>query len=189
MDQKRVTDAGTCLPEGTAMLEYLLGEMAQGNTRALEEFYHRTARQAYACALALLKNPQDAEDILHDAYLRAWNMSGSYRPGGRPVGWLLTILHNLACMKLRGGKRSVTVSSDDLDAFFCAHPGIDPDDRILLRAALLKLPDEERQIVLLHAAAGLRHREIAQMMQLPLGTVLSKYGRALKKLKTEWEEC
>lgn len=62
-----------------------------------------------------------------------------------------------------------------------------PEDRAVLEAALNILSDQERQIVVLHAAAGLKHREIAKLLELPLPTVLSKYRRALSKLKTKLE--
>ena len=63
--------------------------------------------------------------------------------------------------------------------------GIDPDalGEAVTQEALARLSPEERQIVLLHAAAGLKHREIARLLELPLSTVLSKYHRGLKKLK------
>ena len=59
----------------------------------------------------------------------------------------------------------------------------DPTDRLVLEAALKALGEEERQVVLLHAASGLKHREIARDLGLPLSTVLSRYSRALKKLQ------
>lgn len=182
-------------PENRAdarQLEQLLAQMALGNADALAEFYQHTRRAAYALALSLMQNPQDAEDVLQDAYLRAWTMAGQYRVGavpGRPVGWLLTILRNLAYSKLRSQKRAVPLSTEDLDLFFADRPTVSSEDRLVLNAALLALSDEERQIVLLHAAGGLKHREIAQLLGLTLSTVLSKYHRALKKLKNHWEEC
>ena len=63
------------------------------------------------------------------------------------------------------------------------------EDRMMLEAVLSALSDEERQIVTLHALTGLRHREIAALLGLPLPTVLSKYSRALKKLQLAWKEA
>ena len=62
-----------------------------------------------------------------------------------------------------------------------------PEDRALLEQALGTLEEQARRIVLLHAVTGLKHREIAQLLELPLATVLSKYHRALKKLKAQLE--
>ena len=65
--------------------------------------------------------------------------------------------------------------------------GVHPEDRALLEQALGTLEEQARRIVLLHAVTGLKHREIAQLLELPLATVLSKYHRALKKLKAQLE--
>ena len=67
-------------------------------------------------------------------------------------------------------------------------PAVTHEDRLMLQAMLSALGDEERQIVTLHALTGLRHREIAALLGLPLPTVLSKYSRALKKLQQAWKE-
>lgn len=63
-------------------------------------------------------------------------------------------------------------------------PAFTSEDRLILRTAMEALSDEERQIVALHALSGFRHREIAEVLELPLATVLSKYHRALKKLRS-----
>ena len=66
-------------------------------------------------------------------------------------------------------------------------PAVTAEDRAVLQAALGALDDQERQAVLLHAVSGLKHREIAEILELPLPTVLSKYHRALKKLRKQLE--
>ena len=63
-------------------------------------------------------------------------------------------------------------------------PEVTLEDRQMLQEALARLGEEERRIVLLHAVTGLKHREIAALLELPLSTVLSKYHRGLKKLKS-----
>ena len=62
------------------------------------------------------------------------------------------------------------------------------DDRLMVRACMEQLRDDERKVLLLHAVAGFRHREIAEFLDLPLSTVLSKYTRASKKLRTIMEK-
>ena len=68
------------------------------------------------------------------------------------------------------------------------HPAVSREDRLTLQALLEQLEDQEREIVTLHALTGLKHREIAALLEIPLATVLSKYSRALKKLKNAWKE-
>lgn len=103
------------------------------------------------------------------------------------MGWLLTVARNLALMKLRQGRRQVELDEEEWDAIPDDSPSVSPEDRQVLQTALAALGSQERQVVLLHAVTGLKHREIAALLELPLATVLSKYHRALKKLRVQLE--
>ena len=70
-----------------------------------------------------------------------------------------------------------------------ADSGLGDEEHLLLRACMEQLGGEERRIFLLHAVAGFKHREIAEFMELPLATVLSKYSRAVKKMRKYLEEA
>lgn len=78
---------------------------------------------------------------------------------------------------------------EDWQDRLASHESVTQEDRMALSALLAALEDTERQIVVLHALSGLKHREIAEMMQMPLPTVLSKYHRAMKKLRLAWKEA
>ena len=86
-------------------------------------------------------------------------------------------------MRLRREKKNAALSEEEWDAIPAQECGLDADERILLQYALAALSDEERRIVLLHAVTGMKHREIAALLELTLPTVLSKYHRALKKMR------
>ena len=167
-----------------AVLEGLLLRIAAGDQQALEELYRRTRAAVYALSLSCLKNAHDAQDSTQDTFVRVWESAPQYRPQGSPMAWLLTIARNLARMKLRQRERQAELSDEEWEAIPADSPGVTPEDRDLLQTALAGLEDQERQVVLLHAVTGLKHREIAALLELPLATVLSKYHRALKKLKT-----
>lgn len=169
-----------------AGLESLLLRMAVGDRDALESLYTETSAAVYGLALSVTKNAADAEDVLQETYLHAWSAAESYRSRGTPMAWLLTIAKNLALMKLRQGNRTTTLEAEEW-ALLPAAPSASPEDRLVLETALRRLGDEERQIVMLHAVAGMKHREIASLLDLALPTVLSKYHRALKKLRTYME--
>lgn len=97
------------------------------------------------------------------------------------MAWMLTITRNLARMALRGAGRQQTLTEEEWAALpGGGEPG---EDALVLREALQSLDEEERQVILLHAVSGLKHREIAALMERPLSTILSKYQRGLKKLK------
>ena len=165
-------------------LQQLLIRIAGGERDALAELYQRTRTAVYGFALSYLKNAQDAQDLAQDVYVQVWDCAVQYRPTGSPMGWLLTVCRNLCLMRLRRGERHATLSEEEWDAIPAQECGLDADERTLLQGALAKLADEERRIVLLHAVAGMKHREIAALLELPLPTVLSKYHRALKKMRS-----
>lgn len=175
-------------PMHSADLENLLSRIASGETEALAELYHQTSTSLYAYALSILKNAQDAEDILHDSYVILHSAAAGYRPAGKPMAWIITITKNLCFQKLRERKKTVDLPPEDWEPYLESHSGISPEERLLLAACMNRLSDVERQIVVLHATAGFRHREIASLLAMPLPTVLSKYSRALKKLKNYFRE-
>ena len=90
-------------------------------------------------------------------------------------------------MRLRREERHAALSEEEWDAIPAQECGLDADERTLLQQALAGLGEEERRIVLLHAVTGMKHREIAVLLELPLPTVLSKYHRALKKMRAYLE--
>lgn len=163
-------------------LEQLLLRTGQGDRDAFARLYGLTRDGVYALALSLLHDAHEAQDIAQDTFVKVWESAPAYRPQGSPMAWLLTVARNLARTRLRQGGRQVGLDEEAWNAIPAAAPDVSPEDRQLLQEALARLSPEERQIVLLHAAAGLKHRETAQLLELPLSTVLSKYHRGLKKL-------
>lgn len=156
--------------------------MAEGDRNAFTELYRQTSSAVYGFALSILRNKHDAEDVMHDAYIRAYTGAVSYKPMGKPLSWLLTIVRNLCYSKIRSGKVCEDLSQyENLAGTF----EDDSIDRVVLEQALKLLDTDERQIVILHALTGLKHREIAEIIGAPVGTVLSKYNRALRKLRKE----
>ena len=165
-------------------LQQLLIHIAGGEREALAELYQRTRSAVYGLALSYLKNAQDAQDLTQDVYVQVWDRAEQYRPTGSPMGWLLAVCRNLCLMRLRREERHAALSEEEWDASPARECGLDADERALLQGALASLADEERRIVLLHAVTGLKHRELAALLELPLPTVLSKYHRALKKMRS-----
>ena len=78
---------------------------------------------------------------------------------------------------------------EELEVIEGEDPFLTAEDRIVLRAAMEQLEDDEREIIMLHAVAGLKHREIAAQLERPLATVISRYHRAIRKLKAIIEEA
>lgn len=170
------------------MLETYLARIADGDKDSLALLYEQTHGAVYGFALSILRDRQDAEDVQHDTYIQIWRGAAGYRPAGKPMAWIYTITRNLARMRLREQGRTVAVSPEDWHTMFADIPAVDHEERLLLAALLEILSDEERQIVMLHAMTGLKHREIAELLEMKLATVLSKYNRAIKKLRHAWKE-
>lgn len=167
-------------------LKRLLLDIAAGERDALAELYRHTQTAVYGLALSYLKNFHDAQDLTQDVYVHVWNHAGQYRPVGSVMGWLLTVCRNLCLMRLRQQERQTSLDSEAWDALPAIPWGLTHDERMLLQQALGSLGEEERRIVLLHTS-GLKHREIASLLKLPLSTVLSKYHRSLKKMRSSLE--
>lgn len=172
-----------------AFLEERIKAIARGDTRALGELYDGTHAAVYGFALSLLKNAHDAEDVLQDAYLRIYHGAPGYRPDGKPMAWILTITRNLALTVLRKRQGGEVFAFDALERVLSENPAFSAEDAWILRAVLETLDEGERQLVTLHVIGGLKHRETARMLGIPLSTVLSKYARALGKLKRALKEA
>lgn len=166
--------------------EQLIALISTGDEEAFGQLYRNTDRALFGYILSLLGNPQDAEEVMQETYLKIWTCAASYRPQGKPLAWMLTIAKNLCYMRFRERKHQSDLGLEDLPegelGEMCSQVETAPE-RMVLTAALELLKEEERQIVLLHAAGGLKHREIASSLGMPLATVLSKYSRAMKKLE------
>ncbi|MBC8585561.1 RNA polymerase sigma factor [Youxingia wuxianensis] len=174
-------------PDRTRQLkidETLLQKIGEADDpQAFEQLYLLTERAVYSYVLSIVKNPEDTLDIVQETYLKVRSAAHLYKPLGKPLAWIFTIAKNLSRNFLRQKNHSI-VTDDFLaveeDEF---HYVTDRTDRMILEAALDILEEEDRQILLLHAVSGLRHREIAASLGVPLSTALSRYHRALKKLK------
>ena len=168
-------------------LEALLARIANEDKAALGELYERTKVAVYGFAMSLSHCPADAEDVLQDTYLAVYSAAGGYIPRGKPMAWIMTIAKNLARMRLRAARKHIDLGEENWGRYLASSPNVSPDERMLLQVAMKVLSDEQHQIVMLHAVAGMKHREIARMLDMPVATVLSKYSRAIKKLRIAME--
>lgn len=169
-------------------MENQLQLAGQGNSAALERIYHRTKPAIYAYLLSVLKNRTDAEDALQDTYVGIFQGASRYQPGGHSKSWIFTIAHNQAMMRFRDQKHFAQDSEAILELCPTQDDSDRAQDRLALETALQVLSREDCQIVMLHAVAGFKHREIGRLLNLPTGTVLSKYHRSIKQLKKKLTE-
>ena len=157
--------------------------IANGESGAFERLYQMTNSVIYAYALSVMKNVYDAQDVTHDCFVKVYLNAHTYNSLGKPMSWLLTIAKNICYSKFRSFKQVRQFSDDELERQLFETADIAVEDKLLVKCCLLKLSDDERTIVVLHAMSGLKHREIAKFLDLPLSTVITKYRRALTKLE------
>lgn len=167
---------------GEAVDEGLLPKVGQGDPAAFEALYRQTEKAVHALALSILRDPDEAQDVAQEVYLKVRAAAHLYVPQGKPLAWLFTITKNL-CRDAQRARGRADQAPEDIENDGRLSYVSDPTDRLVLEAALQTLGEEERSVVLLHAVSGMKHREIARDLDLPLSTVLSRYSRALKKLQ------
>lgn len=167
----------------SALSDELFRRISAGDSAALEILYEQTHEALYGFALSVLKNAHDAEDAVHDCFIAVRNNADSYRSFGKPLAWLFTITRNLCLQQLRRKSKYTDFPEENKEEYLPDNKTLNPEDKAVLSACMSELSDSERQIVVLHAVSGLKHREIAGILDTPLSTVLSKYHRAIKRLR------
>lgn len=169
-------------------LDDCIAALASGDMDAMTALYRAASAGVYAFALSVLKNSQDAQDVLHDTFVSVYTAADSYRSSDKPMAWIMTIAKNHCYKLLRQRQKTTDLSLEDWKDDPSLVTYIQSDNKLLLNYCMKLLSDQERQIVVLHAVSGFKHREIASMLGLALPTVLSKYNRAIKKLKNQLEK-
>lgn len=169
-------------------LDRLIYNIADGDCNALAVLYEKTSKNVYSFALSILKDTHMAQDVLQDCYLNIYSSAVSYSGRGKPMAWILTITRNLCLKCIRYQTKCIPVSDEEWSFTPQEETDFSAEDRIILSQCMNLLNDTERQIVVLHAVSSLKHREIASLLKIPLPTVLSKYNRAIKKLRNAFEK-
>jgi len=144
---------------------------------------------AYNLARWLTRNEQDAEDVVQEAYLRAWKFFGSFR-GGESRPWLLTIVRRTCYTWLQHNRAPEGVTEFDDERHSVASEEANPETLLLqrvnaqvLRQALEALPVEFREVIILRELEDCSYKEIAAITDVPLGTVMSRLARARQRLQ------
>jgi len=160
--------------------ERLVQRMAARDEAALAELYRRYGPYLAALSRRMLRDADEVQGCVQDAFVRAWEAAGRFDPAKASAKtWLVTIGHRVALNRLRG-KRLSTVP---LEAWDAPTPADDPVDRIALEGAVGELEPDERELVELAFYQGHSHQELADMTGRPLGTVKTKLRGALHKLR------
>jgi RNA polymerase sigma factor (sigma-70 family) len=158
-----------------------------GDPEAVRELYRRYGPLVYAVAYRALGDRDTAEEAVQQTFLQAWRAARSFDPLREPGPWLATIARRVAIDLHRREARRAAERLDDASAADAAVVTLPPDVERLhdvweVRQALAELPEDERRLVTLQHLRGLSHREIAEQLAVPVGTVKSRSHRAHRRL-------
>jgi RNA polymerase sigma-70 factor (ECF subfamily) len=154
----------------------------------------------YSAALRMTRNPADAEDLVQETYLKAYRGFGSFEQGTNLKAWLYRILTNTFINRYRAAKRRPDETDlDDVEDFYLyrrlggleeARAGRSAEDEMMdffseeeVKAAVEALPEQFRMAVLLADVEGFSYKEIASILDIPIGTVMSRLHRGRKNLQ------
>lgn len=171
-------------------VEALAGRLRLRDPQAMVQLYDLFSRRAFGLAYRVLGDGTDAEDVVQESFMALWRQADRIDPNrGRLTAYLLTIVHRRAIDALRARRRreirTITLepeldAQDTLDVEAAALASL---DGARVRAHVEQLPPEQRRVIELAFFEGYTHAEIAQRLQLPLGTVKSRIRLGMEKLR------
>ena len=178
--------------------EALVRLIVQARAEALGELYGRYGRLVFSLALNSVGNPVTAEEITQDVFLRVWQRARQYRPDRAKVStWLTSITRHGAIDQLR--RRGSRPEQHNV-AWAELAPGAEPSvngpeqaaalamERERVRAAIAQLPEEQQQVLALAYFQGLTQSQMAETLDLPLGTVKTRIRLGMQKLRDLLQE-
>ncbi len=174
-------------------LEDLVSAMSRGERTAFTALYEQTVGQVFAIARCMLRNKEDAEEIVCDVYTFAWQRAKAYdRTRGSVMAWLAVMTRNRTVDRLRQRRETLSLDDERHDGLSksLVADGLSPEQILAqfqsesaVHRALSGLSDQRRQLIGLAFFHGMTHEEIAVIVGLPLGTVKSHIRRALAVLQ------
>lgn len=178
--------------------EECISRMAQGDKEGLRMIYEEYIGYIYAVVLDVLKNKENAEDISADFFIKLWSVAASYKPGNGHRAWMVRIARNMSIDFLRRHRRmELTDKMEDAgetsegdnygrsiygaDVVSCVEEEVISD--VSLKEALDMLNEKEREVINLKIVADMTFKEIAELLNTPMGTITWRYQNAIKKLR------
>jgi RNA polymerase sigma-70 factor, ECF subfamily len=161
------------------------------DTHAFATLYDRHSRAAYSLAYRMMGEPQAAEDLTQESFLKLWRAAGSYRSErGSVRTWLLSIVHNQGIDQLRSiasrrrTQQKVELSAPTSEASEAFLESWRNSQREQVREAMKALPKEQLKVLELAYYSGYTHVEIAELLEVPLGTVKGRMRLGLQKIRS-----
>jgi RNA polymerase sigma-70 factor (ECF subfamily) len=184
----------------------LVRRAQEGDQAAFRALFDRYHRRVFAVALGVLRNPADARDVVQEAFVKVHRHLGSFQGASSFYTWLYRITMNLSIDQVRRRKAARQVDYDDalkrdpddgadpanvMPEYAAADPGKTQGRKELagkIQVALATLPEYHRQVILLREVEGLSYEEIAKVMKVPKGTIMSRLFHARRKMQAALAE-
>jgi RNA polymerase sigma-70 factor (ECF subfamily) len=172
--------------------EQLIERITTGDQAALAELYARYGTPVYSICRRALGNPALAEEAAQDTFMKVWRNPAAWdAKRGRFSSWLLTVARYTAIDLLRAEQRQPTDTAEPIEDMHLAAGTGRPDDPLLrdghlLRSLIAQLPPEQAQVVTMGFFHGYTHSDLAEKLDLPLGTVKTRVRLGLQKLRQMW---
>jgi len=174
--------------------EALLPSVARGDTAAFESLYDRYSSTLYALLLRILANPEDAQEVLQEAFVKAWTNAKMFDASrGSEIAWLISIARSRGIDRLRSRRirvdrendagREISIRSSFVESTTGADKAVQSQESSAVRSALSELPDAQRAALELAYFEGLSQSEIAAKLGEPLGTIKTRMQLGMKKLR------
>ena len=176
------------LPEAALLLR-----IRRGDEAALSELYDKLGGLVYSVAYHILQNTTLAEEVTQDTFLKVWNQAHTWDSDrGRVTTWLATIARYTAIDRLRVEQRRQPREQVDVEDIINVFGKLSPmdepgwaDERLIV-SLMQNLPEDQRQVIELAYFKDMSHTEMADFLNIPLGTVKGRVRAALTKLKDMW---
>ena len=174
------------IKEQNNIIENAIVGLANGDVDAMDILYSTIKTDVYAFALSKVYNKNDADDILQDTFLRIYENAKLYVPLGKPMAWVFTVELNIINRYFQLKSRYDVLNDETIIHDIVDESNYSKNNEIqdeYLITLLESLDEFEREVISLHLVSDLKFREIAEMLNKPLSTILSKYNRAIKKMR------
>ena len=157
--------------------------LKNGDNDAFDYLYYQTKNSVFLVILSILKDYSLTEDIMQDTYMNMIRVLDKYQEGTNFKNWIVTMARNLAINEYNRRRKETLVDITEENNLFGGIEDTNKYDGWLINDLIEHLDEQERQVFLLRIVEGMLHKEISQVLDMPLGTVLWIYQKAIRKLK------
>jgi RNA polymerase sigma-70 factor (ECF subfamily) len=167
-------------------IKLLVKQLQNGDISVFDDIYYATKDTVYYTILSIIKDSSLSEDIMQETYLKALEKIHTYKPRSSFNSWIVTIARNLAINEYNRRKRELKVDPQENEIIFGTVDSMS-EKELMVKEMLEYLNPEDREIIIMHVIGDMKHREIAEVLGKPIGTVTWKYNEAINKLKNKFE--